>query len=101
LSKIDNESSDESEYEFRLYITGATEHSMLAVKNIKQFCEEYLAKHYKLEIIDIYQQPSLAEKDQITATPTLFKLAPLPTRQFIGDMRDKHALVVGLNISHE
>jgi circadian clock protein KaiB len=95
-----NKSNDEIvEYEFRLFITGATQNSMMAVKNVKQLCEKFLCGHYSLEIIDVYQQPNLAEQNQLTATPTLFKLAPLPTKQFVGDMTDTRAVLNGLNIS--
>ena len=76
----------DKEYELRLYITGATHHSMEAVKNIKMICEQYLPNNYKLDIVDVYQQPSLAKEQQIIAAPTLIILVPGPVRRIIGDM---------------
>ena len=70
----------------RLYVTGATPHSVRAIANIRQFCEEYLHGRYELEVIDLYQQPQLAEGEQIIAAPTLIKRLPLPLRRIIGDM---------------
>jgi len=40
---------------------------------------------YVLEVIDVYQQPHLARKNQIIATPTLVKEYPPPVRRFIGN----------------
>jgi circadian clock protein KaiB len=86
-------------YSLRLYVTGATQHSMLAVNHIKEICERYLAGRYSIEIIDIYQQPNLTEERQIIATPTLVKLAPLPVRYLVGDMSNTRAVLEGLGIT--
>jgi circadian clock protein KaiB len=73
-------------YVLRLYITGSTSRSQDAIRNIKRICEEDLKGRYDLEIIDVYQQPELAKKDQILAAPTLIKQLPLPLRKLVGDM---------------
>ena len=86
-------------YIFRLYITGATHHSMEAVKNIKIFCESHLEDgEYDLDIIDVYQQPYLAKEEQIIAAPTLIKIEPHPVRRIIGDMSDTEKILNVLNI---
>ena len=51
-----------------------------------------------LEVIDIYQQPVLAEGEQIIAAPTLVKKLPLPLRRFIGDMSDTERILVGMDL---
>src|ERR1700753_402497 len=76
------------EYRLRLYVTGATPNSARAIVNLKAFCEMHLKDKYDLEIIDVYQQPLIAEADQVTAIPMLVKLAPMPQRRLIGDMSD-------------
>ena len=73
-------------YVLRLYVTGMTPRSLRAITNIKKICEEHLKGRYDLEVIDIYQRPTLAEGEQIIAAPTLIKKLPLPLRRFIGDM---------------
>jgi circadian clock protein KaiB len=55
-------------------------------------CEVELKDNCTLEVVDIYQQPSLARKNQIVATPTLIKELPQPVRRFIGNL----ANIVGL-----
>jgi circadian clock protein KaiB len=73
-------------YVLRLYITGTTPQSALAIANVRKICEEHLKGCYELEIVDISQRPELAEGEQIIAAPTLIKQLPLPLRRFFGDM---------------
>jgi circadian clock protein KaiB len=85
-------------YILKLYITGTTPHSMLAVENIKKICEDHLKGRYELEVIDIYQQPKLSEGEQIIAAPTLIKKLPLPLKRLIGDMSNTEKVLLGLDI---
>jgi circadian clock protein KaiB len=82
----------------RLYVAGMTPQSRRAIANIKQICEEHLKGRYSLEVIDIYQQPVLAEGEQIIATPTLVKKLPLPLRRLLGDLSDTERVLVGLDV---
>jgi circadian clock protein KaiB len=85
-------------YVLRLYVTGMTPKSIRAVDNVRAICEEHLHGRYDLEVIDIYQQPSLAKGEQIIAAPTLIKRLPLPLRKIIGDMSSTERVLLGLDI---
>ncbi len=85
-------------YILRLYITGATSRSALAISNLKKICEEYLAGKYELQVIDLFKHPRLAKDEQIIATPTLIKQLPLPFRHIIGDMSNKEKVLMGLDL---
>src|SRR5215213_8331022 len=85
-------------YVLRLYITGTTPHSLQAIVNIRKICEDHLAGRYDLEVIDIIQNPTLAESEQIIAVPTLIKKLPLPLRHFIGDMSQTERILLGLDL---
>ena len=87
-----------AKYVLRLYIDGSTLKSGLAVKNIKQVCEEHLDGRYNLEIIDICQQANLARDEQIVAVPTLIKRLPRPLRRLIGDLSDHNKVLFGLDL---
>jgi circadian clock protein KaiB len=89
---------DKDRYILRLYITGTTKRSILAITNLKTICEEYLEGRYELEVIDLYQKPSLAKGDQIIAAPTLIKKLPLPFRRIIGDMSNIEKVLLGLDL---
>lgn len=86
-------------YVLRLFITGATPNSLRAVANIKQICEEHLKGKYSLEIIDVYQQHVMAEREQLIALPLLIKKQPLPERRFIGDLSDTQKVLKGLGLA--
>src|SRR5687767_6339676 len=85
-------------YTLRLYVAGINPRSETAIKSVTQICEEYLKDRYQLEIIDLYQQSTLAKGEQIIAVPTLIKKLPLPLRRFIGDMANKDRILVGLDV---
>lgn len=85
-------------YVFTLYVAGARARSQRAIENIRRLCEEHLAGRYELKIVDIYQQPALAQDAQIIAAPTLVKKVPPPLRRLIGDLADEGSLRVSLGI---
>lgn len=88
----------EQKWELRLYIAGQTPKSIVALQNITNYCNEYLAGQYSIEIIDLLENPQLAEGDQIFAIPTLVRKFPEPLRKIIGDLSNKERVLVGLNI---
>jgi circadian clock protein KaiB len=85
-------------YILRLYVSGMTPRSLLAIENVRKICMEHLEGRYQLEIIDIYQQPIFAKEGQIVAAPTLVKELPPPLRKFIGDMSQTERLLLGLDL---
>jgi circadian clock protein KaiB len=91
--------SREAKYVLRLYVSGSTLKSALAVKNIKRICEQHLKSRYDLEVIDIYQQPNLARDEQIVAVPTLIKRLPPPLRRVIGDLSNVKKVLLGLDLA--
>src|SRR5215510_6713963 len=86
------------QYVLRLYVTGMTPRSTAALARIKAICEEHLKGRYDLQVIDIYQHPTLAKEEQIIALPTLVKKLPAPLRRFIGDLSDQERILVGLEL---
>lgn len=88
----------QEKYVLRLYVTGMTPRSTRAIAQIKAICEEYLKGRYELEVIDIYQHPSLIKGEQIIATPTLIKKLPLPLRRLVGDLSNKQRVLLGLDL---
>jgi circadian clock protein KaiB len=85
-------------YELRLYVAGQTAKSMIALTNLKKYCEEHLKGKYTIEVIDLLKHPQLAEGDQILAIPTLVRKVPLPIRKIIGDLSNEEKVLVGLDI---
>ena len=44
--------------------------------NLKKLCETHLAGKYRIEVIDLLQNPQLSRDDQIVAIPTLVRKLP-------------------------
>ena len=85
-------------YHLRLFVAGMTPRSHVAIANLHRICGVRLAGRFDLEIIDIYQQPHLAEANQVVAAPTLLRLQPRPVRRIIGDLSDEQRVLRGLEL---
>lgn len=86
------------EYVLRLYVTGMTPRSRQAIENIRRICEERLCGRFRLEVIDVYQQPELAQQAQVVAAPTLIRVLPPPLRRFVGDLSNRERILAGLEL---
>ncbi len=91
-------SQSDDHYVLRLYVTGTTPKSLRAIQNLRGMCEAYLQGRYDMEVVDIYQQPSQAQSDQIIVSPTLIKSLPLPSRRLIGDLSNADRVLISLDI---
>jgi len=85
-------------YLLKLYITGKTHRSDCAISNLRRICDEELSGKYQVVVIDVLEQPQLAENEKILATPTLIKELPPPVRRVIGDLSDSEKVLMGLDI---
>jgi circadian clock protein KaiB len=85
-------------YILKLYIAGQSPKSVNAIANINRICEENLKGRYELEVIDLYQQPHLAQRAQIIALPTLTRKLPAPLRRIIGDLSNTQRVLEGLDL---
>lgn len=85
-------------YLLKLYITGKTPRTERAIANLRKLCDEVLAEAYEVEIIDVLENPKLAEDERILATPTLIKKLPPPLRRVIGDLSDRDRVLLGLDL---
>lgn len=85
-------------YKLRLYITPRTTNSQRAISNLDALCQEELPGRYEVEVIDVTEQPALAERDKILATPTLVRRMPEPMRKIIGDLSDRDKVLTSLDL---
>lgn len=70
----------------KLYIANNSEISLRVKRQLEIIQKELLARNYELVIIDIKENPYIAERDKISAIPTLVKVAPSPVKKAIGDI---------------
>ncbi len=88
-----------SQFILKLYITGRTPKSERAIVNLSKLCETELKGEYTLRVIDVLENPQLAEDEKIIATPTLIKVLPPPLRRVIGDLSNTEKVLLGLDLN--
>ncbi|MDB6173769.1 MAG: circadian clock protein KaiB [Chthoniobacteraceae bacterium] len=86
------------EWDLRLYVAGPTLKSLAALRNLEQICEQHLAGHYQIKVIDLMKNPHLAQGDQIVAVPTLVRKTPSPVRRIIGNLADIGRVLESLDL---
>lgn len=87
-----------SKFKLRLFITGRTPKSERTISNLHSICKNELKSLYELEIIDVLENPELAEEKKILVTPTLIKDLPPPLKRIIGDLSDTEKVMNGLDL---
>jgi len=100
-AKIKKGHSSEQDGEFielKLYVAGQTPKSVAAFENLNKICSNYLHGRYKVQVIDLMENPQLAQGDQILAIPTLVRKVPQPLRKIIGDLSNTERVLVGLDV---
>lgn len=90
--------TEQEQWHLRLYVAGQTPKSITAFANLKKICEEHLHGQYSIEVVDLLENPQLAQGDQILAVPTLVRKLPEPIRKIIGDLSNTERVLVGLDI---
>jgi circadian clock protein KaiB len=66
--------------------------------NLRLLCQDELKNMCEFEIIDILENPEIAEQEKILATPTLVKRFPAPVRKVIGDLSQREKVLFGLGL---
>jgi circadian clock protein KaiB len=85
-------------WELRLYVVGRSPKCLLAVENLRRVCDQHLAGRYRVEVVDLLENPRLAADDQIVAVPTLVQKLPEPVRKIVGDLSDTDRLLAFLQL---
>jgi len=85
-------------WNLRLYVAGQTPKSLTALANLKRICDEHMNGQYAIEVIDLMENPQLAQRDQIVAIPTLVRELPSPLKRIIGDLSNTERVLVGLDV---
>jgi circadian clock protein KaiB len=80
----------------RLYIAGDSPRSQHAILSLRRLDGTSLAGRYRLEVVDVLQEPAKAEEDHVIATPTLLRISPSPRRRILGDLTELDQLVRAL-----
>jgi len=82
----------------RLYVAGRAPNSVKAIANLEEICRQHLKDGYRLEIVDVCEQPRRALDDGVLVTPSLAKLSPTPGANIIGNLADTRGVLAALGV---
>ena len=85
-------------YKLKIYVIGQTPSSVKAIEHLRALLEDQFKDDYSLEVIDVLENPRLAEDDKVLATPTVVKILPSPITKIIGDLSDREKVLLGLDL---
>ena len=85
-------------WDLRLYVTGQPPNSIRTIENLRRACEEHGPGRYRIEVVDLLENPRLAAEDQILAVPTVVRKLTVPIRRIVGDLSDTDRLLIGLQV---
>ena len=84
----------QEEWLLRLYVYGRGWLTSRTETNLERLCRQYLKGRYRIDVIDLQENPLLAREHEIVAVPMLVREAPVPIRKVVGDLSDtKRALL--------
>ena len=93
------EAANTAEYVLTLFVTGASDMSARAIRNLRTICDEHLTGRYQLEVVDVHRDASMMSRHDLVAAPTLIKESPLPKRMLVGDLSDTPRVLAALDIA--
>lgn len=86
-------------YRLKLFVSGMSENSITAIRNINDVCVKYLTNNYSLEVIDVYKYPAYVQKYDLIACPTLINETPTHSvKRFISNLTDLENILNKLGI---
>ena len=78
----------QEEWLLRLYVSGRGWLTSRTETNLERLCRQYLKGRYRIDVIDLQENPALAREHAIVAVPMLVREAPVPIRKVVGDLSD-------------
>ena len=72
----------------KLYVSGTGHRSRTARANLEYICRQNIKHEFRIEVIDLQQDPALAREHEIVAVPMVVRVAPVPIRKVVGDLSD-------------
>lgn len=89
-----------SSYVLRLFISGDSTAAEQTLERVHRLLEQGLRSPYTLKVIDVFKHPEQAELNQVSATPTLLRIAPEPVKRIVGDLEDMERVLKIITASY-
>jgi circadian clock protein KaiB len=81
----------------RLYINGRSPNARRAINSLEEL-RRHLPPSADVDVVDIADQPEVAETQRLLATPALVRSSPPPVRRIIGDLTNHEQVLYALDL---
>jgi circadian clock protein KaiB len=88
-------------YRFILFMAGDEPNSIEARCNLEAFCNAQLADRYELQVVNVFENYSMALKYRVLVTPCLVMLEPLPSIMLAGTLQNNEKVRAALRLNKE
>ncbi|MGZ4307715.1 MAG: circadian clock KaiB family protein [Solirubrobacteraceae bacterium] len=85
----------------RMYVASDSAPSAHARRQLAVLRERFGGEDWEVEVVDVFEQPTLAAADRVLATPVLIRLFPTRRLSVIGDFADLDAVASALDLREE
>ena len=83
-------------FQLTLYVTGAESSRSVTAKRRLDVLVRHLDVAVDVEVVDVLDDPDVAGRAGVFATPTLVRELPAPSRRVIGDLSDTDVVTAAL-----
>ena len=85
----------------RMYVANDSAPSTQARRQLAVLRQRFGGEDWEVDVIDVFEQPALAEADRVLATPVLIRLFATRRLSVIGDFADLDAVADALDLDQE
>ena len=89
---------NQQQWVLHLYVAGrALGLSRQAETNLRKLCDQHLQGRYRIQVIDLAEEPGLAREHQVTAVPMVVRIEPPPFRKIVGTLGSEAGALLQLD----
>ena len=88
-------------HQFILFVAGEEPNSILARQNLEALCRADLTDQYELQVVNVFENHTLALEYRVLVTPCLVMLKPYPSVMIAGTLRDTEKVRTVLRLNQE
>lgn len=81
-----------------LYVGGQNKRSQRVAEQLHGILRAHFGENYLLQVIDILENPEIAEEERIMVLPTVVRNEPKPCRRIFGSLSEEERVLQALDL---
>jgi circadian clock protein KaiB len=99
--KAEAPTTTQEEVGFRIYVGGDAPNSVLAVRNLRALCAQYVTGPFSIDVVDVLLCPDRAWDDGVMVTPTTLRIYPSTSPPVVGNLSDLQRVLQVFGLSND